>query len=196
MVIFPILFWQPRFFLCSDFPPFTHLGNSSAKLVSDRELRCRSLLKGVLVLGEFLCHLAVAVVLDDLGAVSDEQLRVHQAVNLIPDGLQDCVSRVSQFTHSTLEAHLEKLGLLDALKQVVASTLLLHDIAGLVGLPSVSSCPWLSGLRLAYQNPNLLVGVLAGHTMGGELHQDGLGSHWNRASTLQNTKIVTSASTY
>jgi hypothetical protein len=35
--------------------------------------------------------------------------------------------------------HLEELGLLDALEQVVAAALLLDDIAGLVRLPCVST---------------------------------------------------------
>lgn len=55
---------------------------------------------------------------------------------------------------------LEELGLLDALEQVVLATLLLDDGASLVG-----------------QDADLLVGVLAGDAVLGELHEDGLGSH-------------------
>ena len=43
-------------------------------------------------------------------------------------------SRCRIFCFPALETHLEELGLLDALKEVVAATLLLHNIAGLVRL--------------------------------------------------------------
>jgi len=38
-----------------------------------------------------------------------------------------------------IKTHLEELGLLDPLKEVVAATLLLHNIAGLVGLLLLAS---------------------------------------------------------
>ena len=56
------------------------------------ELRGRGLVERLLVLGQLLRHLAVAVVVDDLGAVADEQLGVDEAVNLVPDGLKQGVS--------------------------------------------------------------------------------------------------------
>jgi hypothetical protein len=38
-----------------------------------------------------------------------------------------------------VKSHLEELGLLDPFQEVVATTLLLHNVAGLVRLPSVSN---------------------------------------------------------
>ena len=58
----------------------------------DRKLRCQGQVERLLVLGQLLRHLAVAVIFDDLGAVADEQLGVNQAVDLVPDGLQNRVS--------------------------------------------------------------------------------------------------------
>lgn len=104
----------------------------------DRELGRRGLVKGLLVLGELLRHLAVAVVVDDLGAVANEQLGVDQAVNVVPDGLKKDIS-MRVYSLCQIKTHLEELGLLDPLKEVVAATLLLHNIAGLVGLLLLAS---------------------------------------------------------
>ena len=73
-------------------------------------------------------------------------------------------------------AYLEELVLLDALEQVVLPALLLDDSAGFVGLHLVSFRSG-RGKRVAYKDADLLVCVLAGHSVGGELHQDRLGSH-------------------
>lgn len=61
--------------------------NILCRLLSDGQLRRRGLVQRLLVPGQLGRHLAVAVVLDDLGAVADEQLGVNQAVNVVPDGL-------------------------------------------------------------------------------------------------------------
>lgn len=44
----------------------------------------------ILVLGELLGDFAVTIILNNLGAVSNEQLRVNQAINIVPDRLQGC----------------------------------------------------------------------------------------------------------
>lgn len=65
----------------------------------DRELSCQGSVERFLVLGQLLRHLSVAVVLDNLGAVANEQLGVYQAVNFVPDGLRYRVSfAVHRFT--------------------------------------------------------------------------------------------------
>lgn len=53
-------------------------------LRSDGQLCCRSTSQSSFVLGELLGNLAVAVILHDLGAVSDEKLWVDQAVDVVP----------------------------------------------------------------------------------------------------------------
>lgn len=76
--------------------------------------------------------------------------------------------------------YLEELGPLDPLEQVVTAALLLDNVAGLVGLAYVSTRRfniYIHRLVLSYQNTDLLVGVLPRNTVGGELHEDGLGSH-------------------
>lgn len=107
----------------------------------NRKLSSRSLIQRLLVVSQLGGDLAVAVILDNLGAVADKQLGVDKAVDIAPDGT-------------------EELGLLDALEKVVAAALLLDDIGSLVG-----------------EDTDLLVGLLSGNTVGGELHEDGLGGH-------------------
>ena len=105
----------------------------------NRQLRRRRLVQHLLVLAQLLRHLALAVILDNLGAVADKQLGVDQAVDFVPDGLRENVS-LPFFCPGAffMGAHLEELGLLDPLEQVVAAALLLDDVAGLVGLICVS----------------------------------------------------------
>ena len=60
----------------------------------ERDLRCGSAREGILILGESLLNLAGAVVLDNLGAVANEESGVDEAVDIVPDGLwtDACVS--------------------------------------------------------------------------------------------------------
>ena len=107
-----------------------------ARVALDRQLGGRGLLERSFVLGKLLGYLTVAVVLNNLGAVSNEQLGVDQAVNVTPDGLERSVrySEYCDIAELFRKTHLEELGLLDALEEVVATTLLLDNIASLVGL--------------------------------------------------------------
>lgn len=89
-----------------------------------------------------------------------------------------------------LETYLEELGFLDPLKEVVAAALLLHDIAGLVGLFLLVFLSGPRGLWVAYQNADLLVGILAGDAMGGELHQNRLSSHWYKCVSIRVSREI------
>ena len=55
--------------------------------ILDRQLRRLRRQQRLLVPRQLLLDLTVAVVLDNLAAVAYKQLRIHQAVKAIPDGL-------------------------------------------------------------------------------------------------------------
>lgn len=69
-------------------PVYLHAQTPIAIL--DGQLRRLRRQQRLLIPRELLLDLAVAVVLDNLAAVANKQLRVHQAINVIPDGLWLC----------------------------------------------------------------------------------------------------------
>jgi hypothetical protein len=62
---------------------------SNTARISDRQLGRLRLQEKFAILGQLRSNLAVAIVHNDLGAVSDKQLGVDQAIDLVPDRLQE-----------------------------------------------------------------------------------------------------------
>lgn len=70
-------------------PVYLHAHQTPIAIL-DGQLRRLRRQQRLLIPRELLLDLAVAVVLDNLAAVANKQLRVHQAINVIPDGLWLC----------------------------------------------------------------------------------------------------------
>jgi len=49
---------------------------------------------------------------------------------------------------------------------------------------------------MTYQDADLLMGILAGNAMGGELHQNRLSSHWYKYISIKGIKSMKGLATY
>jgi hypothetical protein len=142
--------------------------------ILDRQLCRLRRQQRLLVPRQLLLDLAVAVVLDNLAAIAHKQLRVHQAVKVIPDGLWLCQRSATPYLGRGFTLK-NSAFLMRSSKSFLPPSCLTTALAWWDCASQLSAAK--TGELWTYQHANLLVGVLAGHAVGRELHQDGLGGH-------------------